>query len=270
VTAPTPAATPVPAAPLLEVSGVDVRFGGIHALRGVDMAVAAGAVTGLIGPNGAGKTTFFNVVCGLQEPHAGRIRLAGSDISGRKAYQRARLGIARTFQRLEVFGSMTVRDNVLVAAEVHRRWARTGSDPSSEADRILDVVGLSAMADEQVDAMPTGLARLVELGRALATEPRLLLLDEPSSGLDETESEEFGRLLIRLAADGLGILLVEHDIELVMAVCSRLYVLDFGQILASGTPVEIQRNPLVRAAYLGVDDPAAETVPAARITATHS
>ncbi|HVA44158.1 MAG TPA: ABC transporter ATP-binding protein [Acidimicrobiales bacterium] len=257
---PAPAMLPAPGAPLLEVSEVDVRFGGIHALRGVDMTVPAGVVTGLIGPNGAGKTTFFNVVCGLQEAHAGRIRFAGGDISGRKAYQRARLGIARTFQRLEVFGSMTARDNVLVAAEVHRRWARDGSDPSSEADRILDVVGLTAMADEQVDAMPTGLARLVELGRALATKPRLLLLDEPSSGLDESESEEFGGLLTRLSGDGLGVLLVEHDIELVMAVCSRLYVLDLGQILASGTPAEIQSDPLVRAAYLGVGDQAAEEI----------
>jgi len=224
------------------------------------MTVPAGTVTGMIGPNGAGKTTFFNVVCGLQEAQAGRIFLAGEDISGRKAYQRARLGIARTFQRLEVFGSMTARDNILVAAEVHRRWARTGPDPSAEADRILDLVGLKGRAEEQVDAMPTGLARLVELGRALATDPKLLLLDEPSSGLDESESEEFGRLLTRLAADGLGVLLVEHDIELVMSVCSRLYVLDFGRILAAGTPAEIQRDPLVRAAYLGVGDRAAEEI----------
>lgn len=239
---------------LLEVSGVDVRFGGVHALRGVDLCVPAAGVTGLIGPNGAGKTTLFNVVCGLQEPHAGKVVMAGRDISARRAHQRARLGITRTFQRLETFGSMTARENILVAAEVHRGWARDRSDPASVTGEILDLVGLAAVAEEQVDAMPTGLARLVELGRALATRPRLLLLDEPSSGLDETESEDFGRLLVRLSDQGLGVLLVEHDIDLVMAVCRDIYVLDFGQILAHGTPAEIQADEAVRAAYLGVGD----------------
>ena len=241
---------------LLEVGGVDVRFGGVHALRGVDLAVDPGLVTGLIGPNGAGKTTLFNVVCGLQEPHSGRVALDGTDISRKKAHQRARLGIARTFQRLEVFGSLSARNNILVAAEVRRRWSRDGTDARAAADEILERVGLTGVADEQVDAMPTGMARLVELGRALATKPRVLLLDEPSSGLDESESEAFGRLLTELAGGGLGILLVEHDIDLVMAVCSRIYVLDFGQILAVGTPPEIQRNEAVRAAYLGVGDEA--------------
>ena len=241
---------------LLEVSGVDVRFGGVHALRGVDLSVEDRSVTGLIGPNGAGKTTLFNVVCGLQEPHSGTVVLDGKDIGGKKAHQRARLGIARTFQRLEVFGSLSARANILVAAEVRRRATRDGSDPRAVADAILELVGLTTVAEEQVDAMPTGLARLVELGRALATRPRVLLLDEPSSGLDESESESFGQLLTNLAADGLGVLLVEHDIDLVMAVCSRIHVLDFGQILAVGTPQEIQRNDAVRAAYLGVGDEA--------------
>ena len=244
--------------PLLEVSGVDVRFGGLQALGDVDLSVDAGRVTGLIGPNGAGKTTLFNVICGLQEPHAGRVALDGRDISRVKAHGRARLGIARTFQRLEVFGSLTARENVLVAAEVRRRWSRDRSNPGAAADEILDVVGLTAVADEQVDAMPTGLARLVELGRALATRPRVLLLDEPSSGLDESESDDFGRLLTRLAADGLAVLLVEHDVELVMQVCSRIFVLDFGRILASGTPSDIQHNEAVRAAYLGVGEEAGE------------
>lgn len=242
---------------LLDVSGVEVRFGGLHALKGVDLDVVAGMVTGLIGPNGAGKTTLFNVVCGLQEPHAGRVFFDGADISRLKAHQRARRGIARTFQRLEVFGSMTARENILVAAEVHRRWSRDGSNPGAVTDEILERVGLGRVAEDQVDALPTGLARLVELGRALATRPRALLLDEPSSGLDESESEDFGTLLTELAADGLAILLVEHDIELVMAVCSLIHVLDFGQILARGTPAEIQRNEAVRAAYLGVGDEAA-------------
>ena len=245
---------------VLEVQGVDVRFGGVHALRGVDLAVEPGAVTGLIGPNGAGKTTLFNVVCGLQEPHSGRVHLDRADISTKKAHQRARLGIARTFQRLEVFGSLTARQNILVAAEVRRRWSRDGSDTRETTDRILDLVGLTAVADDQVDAMPTGLARLVELGRALATKPRVLLLDEPSSGLDESESEEFGHLLLRLTAEGPGVLLVEHDIDLVMRVCSNIFVLDFGQILAVGPPAEIQTNEAVRAAYLGVEETETEPV----------
>ena len=238
---------------LLEVEEVDVRFGGVRALQGVSLAADEGTVTGLIGPNGAGKTTLFNVICGLQEPQRGRVLLAGREIGGKAAYQRARLGIARTFQRLEVFGSLTARDNVLVAAEVHRSWSRSKYDPKETADQILERIGIGHVAGEQVDSLPTGLARLVELGRALATQPRLLLLDEPSSGLDESESEDFGRLLLGLASEGLGILLVEHDIDLVMSVCSIIHVLDFGAILAVGTPKEIQADERVRAAYLGVD-----------------
>jgi branched-chain amino acid transport system ATP-binding protein len=238
---------------LLEVQEVDVHFGGVKALQGVTLDATEATVTGLIGPNGAGKTTLFNVICGLQEPGRGRVLLAGEDIGGKAAYQRARLGIARTFQRLEVFGSLTARDNVLVAAEVHRSWTRAQYDPKDVTEQILERVGITRVADEQVDSLPTGLARLVELGRALATHPRLLLLDEPSSGLDESESEDFGRLLLDLAGDGLGVLLVEHDIDLVMSVCSRIHVLDFGSILAVGSPREVQADERVRAAYLGVE-----------------
>ena len=238
---------------LLEVKEVDVRFGGVRALQGVSLDAAGGTVTGLIGPNGAGKTTLFNVICGLQDPDHGKVLLGGQEIGGKAAYKRARLGIARTFQRLEVFGSLTARDNVLVAAEVHRSWSRWRYDPKETADQILERVGIGHVAGDQVDSLPTGLARLVELGRALATRPRLLLLDEPSSGLDESESEDFGRLLLGLASEGLGILLVEHDIDLVMSVCSTIHVLDFGAILAVGPPKDIQADERVRAAYLGVD-----------------
>ncbi|HWE57823.1 MAG TPA: ABC transporter ATP-binding protein [Acidimicrobiales bacterium] len=241
---------------LLQVDGISVRFGGLQALRAVNLDAGPGTVTGLIGPNGAGKTTLFNVICGYQAATAGRVLVDGQDISGKAPHRRARLGIARTFQRLETFGSMTARDNIRVAAEVRRRWSRDRSDVETLTDEIIELVGLGAVAGEQVDAMPTGLARLVELGRALATRPRILLLDEPSSGLDESESAEFGRLLLRLAEGGTGVLLVEHDIDLVMAVCSTIFVLDFGSILASGPPAEIQRNPAVRAAYLGVGDEA--------------
>ena len=240
---------------LLDVVEVSVRFGGVQALDGVVLDVDRGYVTGLIGPNGAGKTTLFNVICGLQSATRGRVLLEGEDISSVKAHRRARLGIARTFQRLEVFGSMTVRDNIRVAAEVRRSWSRgdRGSvpPPDAVADALLERVGLVEVAGARVDALPTGLARLVEVGRALAPQPRVLLLDEPSSGLDETETADFARLLEGLAADGLGVLLVEHDVELVMRVCTRLHVLDFGRIIAAGTPREVQRDAEVQAAYLG-------------------
>ena len=241
---------------LLEVEQVTVRFGGVHALEAVDLHVAAGSATGLIGPNGAGKTTLFNAVCGLQSIDRGRVRLDGVDITKVKPTNRARMGISRTFQRLELFGSMSARDNIRVAADVHRSYARrTGAprDVSSldRAEEILDRVGLRGVADERVDSLPTGLARLVEVGRALASLPRLLLLDEPSSGLSEEETDDFARLLESLAAEGLGILLVEHDVELVMGVCTRIHVLDFGRVIASGTPAEVQEDPLVQAAYLG-------------------
>jgi branched-chain amino acid transport system ATP-binding protein len=244
---------------LLEVRGVNVRFGGNVAVRDVDLDVEAGAVTGLIGPNGAGKTTTFNVITGLQDTVSGRVVLAGQDLTGLRAHRRARAGIARTFQRLEVFGSLTARENVLTAAEIHRSWSRQRDvDPRAATDELLERVGLTAVAEERVDAMPTGLARLVELARALATRPKLLLLDEPASGLDDAESQSFAQLLLDLAAEGMGILLVEHDVQLVMQVCTCIHVLDFGALLAVGTPAEIQQDQAVLDAYLG----AAVEVPA--------
>jgi branched-chain amino acid transport system ATP-binding protein len=237
---------------LLEVRGVNVRFGGHHAVRDVDLDVDPGVVTGLIGPNGAGKTTTFNVITGLQEPTSGRVTLGGTDITKLRAHQRARLGIARTFQRLEVFGSLTARENILTAAEIRRGWAKDKSiDPVADTERLIDRVGIRGVADERVDAMPTGLARLVELGRALATHPRVLLLDEPASGLDDAESETFSRLLLDLAQEGTAVLIVEHDVQLVMRVCALIHVLDFGAILAVGTPGDIQQNQAVLDAYLG-------------------
>jgi len=243
----------------LEVAGVEVRFGGVVALRGVDLVVDAGSVTGLIGPNGAGKTTLFNVVTGLQKPQGGRVLLDDEDIVGMAPHRRARLGIARTFQRLEIFGSLTVRENILVAAEIRRRWSRDGSNPRRITESVLDQVGLREVARERCDTLPTGMARLVEVGRALATRPQVLLLDEPSSGLDEQETDDLGDLLLDLASDGTGVLLVEHDVEMVMSVCRLIHVLDFGRILAVGKPDEIRSNREVRAAYLGTeDDPDAE------------
>jgi len=236
---------------LLETQEVNVRFGGHHAVRDVDLVVDAGIVTGLIGPNGAGKTTTFNVITGLQETTGGRVVLEGEDISGLKAHKRARLGIARTFQRLEVFGSLTARENLLVAAEIRKGWSGDKTDPTLIVEEIIERVGIGGVADERVDAMPTGLARLVELGRALATQPKVLLLDEPASGLDDSESESFADLLVDLAGDGMAVLMVEHDVQLVMRVCKLVHVLDFGAIIAVGTPDEIQRNEKVLEAYLG-------------------
>ncbi|HYZ92110.1 MAG TPA: ABC transporter ATP-binding protein [Actinomycetota bacterium] len=236
---------------LLDVRGVSVSFGGVSALTDVDLTVDAGSVTGLIGPNGAGKTTLFNVVSGLQVPDAGVVALDGEEMTSLKPYQRARLGVGRTFQRLEVFGSMSVRDNIRVSAEILKAWNGDASDPASVADNVIDRIGLRDVAATRADELPTGMARLVELGRALAIEPRLLLLDEPSSGLDEQETAQLSSLLRALAREGLGVLLVEHDVEFVMGVCKRIHVLDFGRILAVGTAREIQRSAAVQEAYLG-------------------
>ena len=241
---------------LLQVAEAEVRFGGVHALRGVDLDVDAGVVTGLIGPNGAGKTTLFNAICGLQPLNNGRITFDDADMTGLRPHKRARLGIARTFQRLEVFGSLSVRENVLAAAEIRRRWSRDHSDAAMNADRVLSLVGLSQLATRPADTLPTGQARLLELARALATRPRLLLLDEPSSGLSDSESDELGDLLIQLAEAGMAVLLVEHDMGLVMRVCSVINVLDFGAVLKVGSPDEVRGDERVRAAYLGsAEDP---------------
>jgi branched-chain amino acid transport system ATP-binding protein len=239
---------------LLSVEEVTVRFGGVTALDDVTIDADGGHVTGLIGPNGAGKTTLFNVITGLQEPTRGRVHIDGKEAT-KRAHKRARLGVGRTFQRLEIFGSLTARENVLVAAEIRRRWSRDGSHPRQVAEEVIERVGIGAFADERGDNLPTGRARLVELARALATRPRILLLDEPGSGLDTTETEAFGSLLIQLAGEGLAVLLVEHDVELVMRVCERIHVLDFGRVIAQGTPREIQADPRVQAAYLGEDEP---------------
>jgi branched-chain amino acid transport system ATP-binding protein len=236
---------------LLEVEQVTVRFGGVLALDHVDLDVDTGVITGLIGPNGAGKTTLFNVICGLQAPASGLVRLDGHDLSRTAPHRRARRGIARTFQRLEVFGSMSARDNIRVAAEVHRRWNRSAPPPDEITEVLLDRVGLRPVAEARVETLPTGHARLVEVGRALASEPSVLLLDEPSSGLDEAETDSFADLLRSLADDGLATLLVEHDVELVMRVCEQVHVLDFGRTIAVGTPAAVQEDEAVQVAYLG-------------------
>ena len=236
---------------LLELTGVTVRFGGLIAVDDVSLNAEAGRITGLIGPNGAGKTTLFNVVTGLEKPTRGRVTLDGEDITSYPPYRRARRGMARTFQRLELFGTLTVRENVEVAAGIAVRWADAKESPPDLAARLIDRVGLSAVADERADALPTGQGRLVELARSLATNPRVLLLDEPASGQSTSETEHFADLLRALAADGMAVVLVEHDMNLVMAVCDYINVLDFGSLLVAGPPEQIRSDPAVLAAYLG-------------------
>jgi branched-chain amino acid transport system ATP-binding protein len=239
---------------LLEIDDVHVRFGGVHAVNGAMFDVAEGAVIGLMGPNGAGKTTLFNVITGLQAPTSGSVRFDGKDITKVHPRQRALAGIGRTFQRLEVFGSLSVGDNIRVAAEM-----RGLDNPGKVRDGLLDRVGLRAFENVTADSVPTGIARLTELARALACSPRLLLLDEPSSGLSEAETDDFAILIRSLAEDdGRSVLIVEHDVELVLGLCSQIHVLDFGTIIASGTPDVIRADKRVQDAYLGADDEAAE------------
>lgn len=233
---------------MLRVENVTVAFGGVRALIDVDLDVGAGQVTGLIGPNGAGKTTLFNVVTGLQKPQRGRVVLDGADVTAKGTKARAQLGMGRTFQRLEVFGSLSAVDNVLVAVEnsgLHGQAAR------AKAMEILQRVGIAEVAGTLADVLPTGLARLLELARALACSPKVLLLDEPFSGLDGNESERLGTLLEELTAEGLAVLLVEHDMEMVMKLCAHIHVLSFGSIIATGTPEQIKADPAVQEAYLG-------------------
>ena len=241
----------------LEADAVTVRFGGNLVLEHVSLAVEPGCVTGLIGPNGAGKTTLFNVVTGLLPPESGRVVVDGKNLTRQPPYKRAQRGLARTFQRLELFTSLSVRDNIRVAGEIqnasrpgraHRRNAAT------EADRVIELVGLGEVADREVAEIPTGQARVVELARALMTRPTVLLLDEPASGQTEHETEQFGRLLGRLADDGLAVCLVEHDMSLVMQVCATIHVLDYGRIIAVGPPEAIRADPAVIDAYLGTPE----------------
>jgi branched-chain amino acid transport system ATP-binding protein len=238
---------------ILSTQDVVVRFGVLQAVSQASIEVVEGRVTGLIGPNGAGKTTLFNVITGLQEPTAGKVFFDGKDITNKNPFKRARLGIARTFQKLEVFGSLSARENILVAAEQRKTWDRSGFDPNQVCDEILEKVGLSDVSEFMVGTLPTGTARLVELARALASNPKVLLLDEPSSGLNEEETEEMASLLRKLVDEGLGVLLVEHDMSFVMGTCQFIHVLDFGTIIATGTPAEVQANAQVQAAYLGTE-----------------
>ncbi|MGZ4464150.1 MAG: ABC transporter ATP-binding protein [Nocardioides sp.] len=239
---------------LLEVDRVVVQFGGVTAVDEACFSAEAGRVTGLIGPNGAGKTTCFNVISGLQKPTRGAVRFDGRPVTTTPVHRRSKRGMGRTFQRLEAFGSLTVRDNVRVAFDIHRGVTGLVRSGAADVDALLERVGIAAYAGERADSIPTGTARLLELARCLAADPRLLLLDEPSSGLDESETDAFGELLAGLAAEGRGILMVEHDMDLVMGVCDVIHVLDFGRVIASGAPADIRSDRRVQEAYLGYSD----------------
>ena len=232
-------------APALEVATVSVHFGGVAALTDVSLLAEAGTVTGLIGPNGAGKTTLFNVISGLQRPDRGTVYLGGADVTRMGTHRRARRGLARTFQRLELFSTLSAADNVRVGLEAQ------GRAPAGAAVGLLERVGVGDDAAAPVSSLPTGSARLVELARALSTDPKVLLLDEPCSGLDDRETETLGRLLISLAGEGRAVVLVEHDTDLVLRVCETVHVLDFGQVIAAGRPEAIRGDPVVQEAYLG-------------------
>ncbi|MFI1354654.1 ABC transporter ATP-binding protein [Streptomyces sp. NPDC020898] len=224
-----------------------VSFGGNRALDGVGMTAEPGRVTGLIGPNGAGKSTLFDVASGLRRPSSGRVFLDDRDVTRMRPSARARCGLARTFQRLELFGRLSVRDNLLVAAELGPERPRA----AGVVTEILDRLGLTGIADTAPDTLPTGVGRLVEVGRALTLRPKVLLLDEPAAGQDGEETERFAALLRSLADDGTAVVLVEHDMSLVMSVCDDVYVLDLGKVIAVGPPEVIRNDETVLAAYLG-------------------
>ncbi len=231
----------------LVVSDVIVTFGGRRALDGAGLVAPTGQVTGLIGPNGAGKSTLFDVICGLRRPDTGRVSLDGRDVTRAGPATRAKHGMARTFQRLELFGRLTVRENLLVAAELSRERRHA----ARLVDEILARLGLADVAGQPAEALSTGTGRLVEVGRALAARPTYLLLDEPAAGLDAAETRAFAALLRALAAEGTAVVLVEHDMSLVMDVCDQVCVLDLGVIICSGAPDVVQRDERVLAAYLG-------------------
>jgi branched-chain amino acid transport system ATP-binding protein len=249
--------------PLLEVHGVSKTFGGIAAVSGVTLSVQKGESVGLVGPNGAGKTTLFNCVGGQLRPEQGRVELEGVDILDIPTYKRARLGIGRTYQRIEVFPDMTVWDHLMVA--VRARWC-TGriwkdlcgrSSPSAEererVDAVLDLVGIGHMAQTTVASLGLGSCRLVELARALVCEPVLLMADEPSSGLDIRETRELSNVLRMLQRErGMAMLLVEHDLGMVGEVVDRTVVMNLGVVIADGPFDEVMADPAVRQAYLGV------------------
>lgn len=259
--------------PILALENVVKRFGGLTAVNGVNLVLEKGDLAGLIGPNGAGKTTVFNLLTGVYAPTEGSITFAGQRIDGKKPHEIARLGVCRTFQNIRLFPDLTVLDNVRTAAAVREKtslasailrtagFAKAEADVTAEASRLLGLMNLSHREPELARNLPYGEQRRLEIARALATQPQVLLLDEPAAGMNPQESHDLMHMIRRLRDEfGLTILLIEHDMSVVMGVCEKITVLVYGQPIAHGTPEEIRTNPKVIEAYLGSDTDA-EVVP---------